>query len=183
MKKWCRWIVGLGTVAALAACAPAARGTAERLRISARDAEREAHTVAASWQRDATLRYLEGEGVAADGYVQRERGFWRLVYQAPGRADQLAVTVTPVKLEQVTRPAQSPPGIVLGDAQLAAWVDSPQVMDSVKAAGAATLLAGGDAALSLLLVPLRPPQWTVRLARGSESREWQVNAVTGAGIP
>lgn len=166
-------------------CASAAeRIPDERLRISARDALLEARTEAAAWEEGATLRYVEGEGVTAEGYVAPESGHWRFVYEAPGRADQLVVTVTPRRLERATRPRQSPPGLVLGEAALGdSWVDSPQAMAAARAAGADALLAAGSPAISMLLVPLRPPQWIVSIAAGGTTRRWRINAQTGEVIP
>jgi hypothetical protein len=169
-------------LAALTACAPAASQISpQKLRISAQDAAREARTVAVSWAEGATLRYVEGEGVTPEGYVIPGRGAWRFIYDAPERADQLVVTVTPKALEQATRPKQSPPGFAVGMAALPGqWVDSPAVLAAVRGAGGATLLTARQPAISLLLVPLRPAQWVVRIAAGNESREWRVDAGTGA---
>lgn len=169
-------------LAALTACAPAASQISpQELRISAQDAAREARTVAVSWADGAMLRYVEGEGVTPEGYILPGRGAWRFIYDAPDRADQLVVTVTPKALEQATRPRQSPPGFAVGTASLPGeWVDSPAVMAAVRRAGGEALLATKQPAISLLLVPLRPAQWVVRIAAGTESREWRVDAGTGA---
>ena len=167
----------------LAACATGGeRVPAERLRISARDAAREANTVARAWSPDAVLRFVEGEGVTPDGFVPPERGAWRLVYEAPGRTEQLVVTATPTALGEATRPPQSPPGYVLGDAALpATWVDSPAAAAAARGAdGAGDLLGRRDAAVSMLLIPLQPPQWVIRAAAGTETGEWRVDAATGA---
>jgi len=177
-----RWGATL-VVAGLAACASAGEQVpAERLRISAQDAAREANTVARAWSPDAVLRYIEGEGVTPDGYAEPRRGAWRLVYEAPGRAEQLVVTATPTALDRATRPPQTPAGYVLGDAALpATWVDSPAAAAAARAAdGAADLLGRRDAAVSMLLVPTRPPQWVIRAAAGTETGQWQVDAATGA---
>lgn len=171
-------------LAGLTGCASAASQISpQRLRLSARDALHEAHTVAVSWASAATLRYVEGEGVTPEGYVLPGRGAWRFAYDAPDRVDQLMVTVTPKTLEQVTRPRQSPPGFAVGEAALPEeWIDSPAVLAAVRAAGAATLLSASAPAISLLLVPLRPAQWVVRIAAGQEAREWRVDAGTGVVI-
>src|SRR5690606_21041496 len=166
----------------LAACATGGESVpAERLRITAQDAAREANTVARAWSPDAVLRYIEGEGVTADGYVEPRRGAWRLVYEAPGRAEQLVVTATPTALDEATRPPQTPAGYVLGDAALpATWVDSPAAATAARAAdGADALLGRRDAAVSMLLVPVRPPQWVIRAAAGTETGQWRVDAATG----
>lgn len=176
-------LLGLG-LAILQACAPATGDISpERLSITADDAFQEARTVAADWAPGARLRYAEGEGLRGSGRVLPEAGYWRFVYEAPDRAEQLAVTVTPRAIEQVTRPPRSPPGFVLGDAELGAdWVDSPQALAAVRAAEDGTLLDREDAAIAMVLVPRRPPQWIVRVAAGGATREWRVNALTGAVI-
>lgn len=168
-------------LAGLAACAPAtSRIPPERLRISALDAQREARTVAVGWATGALLRYIEGEGVSPEGYVLPDRGAWRFFYDASGRADQLVVTVTPRTLDRVTRPATVPPGFDLGRAHLTEdWVDSPVVMAAVQASGGEAVLSAHEPAVSLLLLPLRPEQWVVRVAAGRESEEWRVDARTG----
>lgn len=168
----------------LTACSSAvSQVSPQRLRISAQDAAREARTVAVSWSNSAELHYIEGEGVTPEGYVLPGRGAWRFIYGAPNRADQLVVTVTPKSLEEATRPRQSPPGMALGEATLPGeWVDSPVALAAVRAAGAESLLTSLDQAISLLLVPLRPPQWVVRVAAGQESREWRVDAGTGSVV-
>jgi hypothetical protein len=165
----------------LAACASAASQISpQKLRLSAQEAGREARTVAVSWASAARLRYVEGEGLTPEGYVLPGRGAWRFVYDAPERVDQLVVTVTPKALEQATRPPQSPAGFALGEAALTGeWIDSPAVLAAVRAAGAAPLLSAAEPAISLLLVPLRPPQWVVRIAAGQESGSWRVDASTG----
>lgn len=181
-----RAVAGVAAALVVAGCASAGeRVPAERLRISARDAAREANTVARAWSPDAVLRFVEGEGVTPDGYVEPERGAWRLVYEAPGRAEQLVVTAAPTSLEQARRPPQSPPGYVLEDAALpAGWIDSPQAAAAARAAnGDGGLLQRRDAAVSMLLVPLRPPQWVIRAAANGESGQWRVDASTGAVLP
>lgn len=169
----------IAVLAGVAACAPAvSQIPPERLRISAQDAVREARTVAVSWARGASLRYVEGEGVTPEGYVLPNKGAWRFVYEASNRADQLVVTVTPKRLDQTTRPRQAPAGYAIGDAALPEeWIDSPAVLARVRERGGATLLGAAEPAISLLLVPLRPPQWVVRVAVGAESREWRVEAL------
>lgn len=167
----------------ITACASASSIPPERLRISAQDAAREARTTAVSWTPEAVLRYVEGEGVTPEGYVLPGRGSWRFVYEAPGRADQLVVTVTPKALERATRPKQSPPGFVLGAEMLPAeWIDSPAALAAVRSAGGAQLLSAREAAISMVLVPLRPAQWVVRIAAGKEAKEWRVDAHTGKVI-
>jgi len=173
------WLVSV--LAGVVACAPASSQISpQRLRISAQDAAREARTVAVGWAQGAALRYVEGEGVTPEGYILPGRGAWRFVYEASNRADQLVVTVTPRTLEQATRPRQTPAGYVLGDAVLTGdWIDSPAALVAARDGGGATLLAGQEPAIYLLLVPLSPPQWVVRVAVGAESREWRVNARSG----
>jgi hypothetical protein len=171
-------------LAGLTACASAASQISpQRLRISAQDAAREARAAAVTWASAAALRYVEGEGITPEGYVLPGRGAWRFIYEAADRADQLVVTVTPKALEQATRPRQSPPGFAVGEATLPGeWIDSPAALAAVRSAGAESLLASPEPAISLLLVPLRPPQWVVRIAAGRESREWRVDARTGAVV-
>lgn len=174
------------TFLALAGCATAGEQVpAERLRISARDAAREANTVARAWAPDAALRFLEGEGVTPDGYVEPGRGAWRVVYEAPGRAEQLVVTATPTALEHATRPPQPPAGYVLEDGALpSAWVDSPQAAAAARqAGGAGGPLARRDAAVSMLLAPLRPPQWVIRAVADGQAGQWRVDAASGAVLP
>jgi len=153
------WTVALPV--ALAACAPG-RVEPELLRITAHDAAREARLVAVGWA------------------VPPGRGAWRFIYEAADRADQLVVTITPEDVEQTTRPRQSPPGFVLGDAPLPEeWIDAPAALAAARAAGAEPFLAASDAAITLLLLPLRPPQWVVRVAAGGQSRQWRVDARSG----
>jgi hypothetical protein len=178
-----RYTLALLLVGVTGCASAASQISPEKLRLSARDASREAHTVAVSWDDAASLRYAEGEGVTPEGYVLPGRGSWRFVYDAPDRADQLVVTVTPKALDKATRPRQSPPGFAVGEATLPSeWIDSPQLLAVVRESGGATLLAAQAPAISLLLVPLRPAQWVVQIAAGNESREWRVNAESGAVI-
>ncbi|HEY8470159.1 MAG TPA: hypothetical protein VIL18_10980 [Longimicrobiales bacterium] len=180
-----RWAATL-VAAALAGCATAGEPVRpERLRISAQDAAREANTVARAWAPDAALRFLEGEGVTPDGYVEPGRGAWRVVYEAPGRAEQLVVTATPTGLERATRPPQSPAGYVLEDGTLPpAWVDSPQAAAAARqASGARGPLGRRDAAVSMLLVPLQPPQWVIRAVADGQAGQWRVDAASGAVLP
>ncbi|HEX7049270.1 MAG TPA: hypothetical protein VF188_03575 [Longimicrobiales bacterium] len=172
-------------VAALAGCASGGRGGGDDLRVSAGDAAREAWTVARTWAEDPALRYVEGEGVTWEGTVPSEGGTWRFIYGAPERPEQLVVTVTPRTLERATRPPQSPPGFAVGDASLGGeWVDSRAVLAAVRAAGGEALRSGdGGAAISMLLVPLRPPQWVVRVVTEAGERRWRVNAETGEVLP
>jgi hypothetical protein len=171
------WTVALPV--ALAACAPG-RVEPELLRITAHDAAREARLVAVGWAEAPVLRYVEGEGVTPAGAVPPGRGAWRFIYEAADRADQLVVTITPEDVEQTTRPRQSPPGFVLGDAPLPEeWIDAPAALAAARAAGAEPFLAASDAAITLLLLPLRPPQWVVRVAAGGQSRQWRVDARSG----
>jgi hypothetical protein len=174
------WLITI--LAGLSACASAASQISpQKLRISAQDAAREARTVAVSWASAASLRYVEGEGVTPEGYVLPGRGAWRFIYDAPERVDQLVVTVTPKALEQATRPRQSPPGFALGEAALPGeWIDSPAALAAARAAGAAPHLTAAEPAISLLLVPLQPAQWVVRIAAGRESGEWRIDARSGA---
>src|SRR5690606_33304051 len=122
--------IGVAAFLALAACATAGeRVPPEGLRISAREAEQTAYTRAVTWASDAVLRYVEGEVVAADGYVLPGQGAWRFIYGSAGREDELVVTVTPTTIEQEARPRQSPPGFALGDAALDdGWIDSPRAL-------------------------------------------------------
>lgn len=177
--------IGIGlTLTLLHACGPAAGDISpERLSITAGDALREAETAAAGWADDARLRYVEGEGVRGSGRVLPGRGYWRFVYSTPARAEQLAVTVTPRAIEDVTRPPRSPAGFSIDDAAVGAdWVDAPQVLTAVRASRGGTIIDRSDAAISMLLVPGRPPQWVVRVAADGETRQWRVNARTGAVI-
>lgn len=170
-------------VSVLAACAPATEGVPpERLRISARDAAREAGTVAAAWADSTDLRYIEGDGVTPDGYVLPGAGAWRLVYDSPGREEQLVVTVTPRELTDTLRAPLSPPGFVLGDAALEpGWIDSPAALAAVRATGGLDGVAS-DTTLTALLVPVRPPQWILRVAGTGDTRRWRVDATTGQVI-
>ncbi|HEY8485443.1 MAG TPA: hypothetical protein VIL13_12595 [Longimicrobiales bacterium] len=178
------WILAFGLLS-LAGCTPASeRVSPERLRISAADAAKEARTIAAGWTPDATLWYVEGEGVTPDGYVLPESGQWRLVYEAPGRADQLVVVVTPRTVDQAVRPRQPPPGFTPDRTALPEdWIDSPQALAAARAASAEAILTGPQPALSLLLAPLRPPQWVIRVAAGNQVHEWRVDARSGAVLP
>lgn len=171
----------IAILSGMTACASAASQISpQRLRISAQDAAREARTVAAGWAPGAQLRYLEGEGITPEGYVLPGRGAWRFIYEAENRADQLVVTVTPRRLEDAVRPRQGPAGVSIGGGSLPdGWIDSPRVLAAVRAAGGAELLDAGEPAISLLLAPLRPPEWVVRVAVGSTSREWRVDAGRG----
>lgn len=156
----------------------------ELLRISARDALLEARTAALGWNDDATLRWVEGEGVTPDGYVLPPAGEWRFIYEAPSSAEQLVVTVTSRTLEQVGRPRQSPPGYAIGDAVLEGeWIDSPTALAAARAAGAEALVTRPGAAIAALLVPLRPARWIIRVAAQGQTREWQVDARTGQALP
>src|SRR5690625_3517454 len=87
------------------ACGPA-KTLEDRLSITARDAAREAYTAAASLAPDAALRWVEGEGMTADGLVRPGRGEWRLVYDSPAVDEQIVVTVTPRAQERETRVPQ-----------------------------------------------------------------------------
>lgn len=175
------WVITALIPLGFAACASAPEGRgAERLSLSAEDAAREARTVVVSWADDAVLRYVEGEGVTPEGYVLRENGVWRFIYEAPGRADQLVVSITPRSVEEVTRPRQSPAGYALGDAALPdEWIDSPAALSAARRAGAESLVAAGEPAISMLLVPLRPAQWIIRIAADGQAGEWRIDARNG----
>jgi len=174
--------IGVAAFLALAACATAGeRVPPEGLRISARDAEQTAYTRAVTWASDAVLRYVEGEAVAADGYVLPGQGAWRFIYGSAGREDELVVTVTPTTIEQEARPRQSPPGFALGDAALDdGWIDSPRALAMTGAGADGSPSSRPDATVSMLLVPLRPAQWLIRGWAGGEARQWSVDARTGA---
>lgn len=169
----------LFALAAAQGCA-SAEVSPERLAITAATAAQEARTAAVSWSPLAELKWVEGEGVRSSGRVAPGGGLWRFIYESPRRTDQLVVTVTPRTMEQETRPPQGPPGFVLGGARLAVdWIDSPQALAAVTQAAGADVFAGEDVALSMLLLPLRPPQWIIRAAADGGVRQWRVNAETG----
>lgn len=162
-------------VASLAmACGPATT-LEDRLSITARDAAREAYTAAASLAPDAALRWVEGEGVTADGLVRPDRGEWRLVYDSPSGDEQIVVTVTPRTQERETRAPQSPPGFVLGNAVLPdRWIDSPTALAAIDELGE---LRGAN--LSMLLIPTPTPRWIVNASGEGWTRQWRVDAQTG----
>lgn len=167
---------------AILSCAPAtSQLSPKRLRVSALEAAREARTMAVSWDERATLEYLEGEGITPEGYILPGTGSWRFIYGAPGRAEELVVTVTPIGLERTTRPERPVPGLAAPGASLPAeWLDSPAALERVRAEGADALLREREVSVSLLLLPTRPAEWTVRIAAGGEVREWRVDAQSGA---
>lgn len=172
-------ILGLA-VATLSACAPAEIAP-ERLRISAGDGQLEARTRAVTWSSAAQLRWLEGSGVAADGFAYPGEAGWAYVYDAPDRQDQLVVTVTSRAISEETRTPQSPTGVVIGGRVLEpGWVDSTRAMQAVLDAGGEAFIAGRTPSVSMRLLPMEPPQWRVRITVNGEVREWRVHARTGA---
>jgi hypothetical protein len=158
----------------LGACASAtSRIPGEALGVSARDGYVEARSVARSWDTSARLRYVEGEGIGADGLAGPQGGLWRFHYTAPDKSDELVVEVTPLETESAERPATSPPGFVIGDNALGtSWIDSGEVVEAIVGAGGAP-----GAPLSMLLVPARPEQWLVRPA--DREGRWRIHAETG----
>ena len=162
----------------LAACGAAtSRLPAGDLAMTAGAAHLEARTDARSWDAGATLRYVEGLGITADGRAVQGAGEWRFHYTAPGKPGELLVRVTPLEMTREERAATSPPGYVLGDNALeATWVDSPAAMQAVLAARGTGAAAVGAA--ELLLVPTRPARWVVRVPAEGSGR-WVVNAETG----
>ena len=150
------------------------------LAMTARSAHLEARTDARSWSAGATLRYVEGLGITADGRAVQGTGEWRFHYTAPGQPGELMVRVTPLEMVREERAATSPPGYVLGDNALDdTWVDSPRVMEAVLAARGAGAPAVGSA--ELLLVPARPARWVVRVPAEGSTR-WVVSAETGTVV-
>lgn len=164
------------TAGALAGCGSAAGSIpSERLGITARDAFLEARSVARGWDAGARLRYVEGEGIAANGVAPAEGGQWRFHYIAPGRTGELLIRVSGLQTESEERPATSPPGYVVGENVLgASWIDSPAALGAVLQARE----GGAPGAATLLLVPTRPEQWVVRFPDVASER-WRVNAETG----
>ena len=165
----------------LAACGAATAGLPPGgLAMTARAAHLEARTDARSWDTRATLRYVEGLAITADGRAVQGTGEWRFHYTAPGKPGELMVRVTPLEMTREERAATSPPGYVLGDNALGdTWVDSPEAVQAVLAARDAG--APVVAATELLLVPTRPARWVVRVPAEGSTR-WVVNAETGTVI-
>lgn len=148
-----------GVLAALAlvATACAARGAADpaAFSLTAFAAWGEARTQARGWANDAELQYVEGASVTNQGTVQRDAGYWRFVYGADSRSQQLVVTVTPTSVDSEERTPQGPPGFVLGDRTLGTdWIDSPRVVAALPPFGAETRV-------HMFLVPTTPPRWIV----------------------
>lgn len=158
----------------LTACASAVGSIpSEALGVSAADGYVEARSVARSWDASARLRYVEGQGIGADGMADPEGGLWRFHYTAPDRSDELVVEVAPLETASAERPPTSPPGYVIGDNELGtSWIDSGEAVEAIAATGATP-----GSPLSMLLVPTRPEQWVVRPASG-EGR-WRIDAGTG----
>lgn len=165
----------------LAACGAAtSRLPAGDLAMTARSAYLEARTDARSWNAGATLRYVEGLGITADGRAVQGTGEWRFHYTAPGQPGELLVRVTPLEMVREERAATSPPGYVLGENALGeSWVDSPAAMAAV--VGARPGAAAPVTAAEMLLVPTRPARWVVRVPAEGSAR-WIVNAETGTVV-
>lgn len=171
----------LAFAVAFAGCASTGeQGVVEGLRLSAASAELEARTQALAWASEPVLRYVEGVGVRWTGYVLPDSGTWRFVYEAPGREDQLVVSVAPLGIATERRPRQYPPGLVLGDGTLEMdWIDSTTALEAIRAGTDAALPRRRDAAFSLLLIPLTPAQWIVSATADGETGRWRVDALTG----
>ena len=152
-----RMVAGLALGLALVATGCASRGTATTgtLSLTAYAAWGEARSQARGWANDAELQYVEGASVTNEGTVRSDAGYWRFVYGADSRAEQLAVTVTPTSVDTEERTPQGPPGFVLGDATLGSdWIDSPQVVEAMGSFGA-------DTRVHMYLVPTTPPRWII----------------------
>ena len=170
------WRIAVMTaVVGAASCGGAGAGYEAGLRVSARDAYREARLQALSWDSDAYLRFVEGDAISPDGYADPTGGgHWRFSFDRPRDNEQLLVSVAPADEATRTRPRQSPPGYVVGSNRLGTdWIDSPR---AAEAARAASLPA--DQAISMLLVPTSPAMWIVSLG----DRRWRVNATSGTLI-
>jgi hypothetical protein len=144
-------------LAVLGAACGSARGAidADALSLTAYAAWGEARTQARGWASDAELQYVEGASVTHQGTVRSDAGYWRFVYGADSRAQQLVVTVTPTSVDGEERTPQGPPGFVLGDATLGSdWIDSPRVIEALDEFGAETRV-------HMFLVPTTPPRWIV----------------------
>lgn len=165
--------------AGLAACGAATSAIPPgELGITARDAFLEARTIARSWEGDARLRWVEGEGVSRTGRVLPGAGGWRFHYTAPDRRQELVVTITPTAEASEESAITSPPGYIIGDNGLGSdWIDSPDVMAAV----VRDADAPAEGTASLVLVPSNPPRWLVRFEEGT--RRYAVHAVTGALLP
>lgn len=159
----------------LAACGAAVERIApEALGVSARDAYTEARSVARVWSPEARLRWVQGEGISAEGLALADGGAWQFHYTAPGETRGLVVRVLALETTSEERPPSSPPGYVIGDNALdTSWIDSRQALGAV--AGAAP----GPVAepVSMLLIPTRPEQWVVRM--GDAGERWRIHAETG----
>lgn len=158
-------------ILALTACAsssPEARRSAS-LPLTAEHARSEAGAHALAWAAEPLLRWVEGEGIGGEGAVATDEGFWRFVYEAPGRPEQLVVTVSPGAAVEALRYREDPP--VPGSAPVGlAWIDSDEALKAVSL----PVTAAGHA---MLLVPTDPPEWRI-LTRGGETL-WRVDARTG----
>ncbi len=159
----------------LVGCGSAAgRIAPDLLGVTARDAYTEARSVAHVWSPDARLRWVEGQGINAEGIALPETGAWQFHYTAPGQTRELLIRVMALETDSEERPATSPPGYIIGDNALGtAWVDSRRVMEALAASRPDSL----PATVSMLLVPTRPEQWIVRSDEGGE--RWRVHAATG----
>lgn len=157
--------IAAGCGSAVGSLAPGALG------VSARDAFIEARTTAHGWRTDSRLRWVEGQGINANGMALRDAGAWFFHFTSPGTQGELLVRITATETASEERPFSSPPGLVIGDNAVGgSWVDSRVAVQAAAAAGGEI---GGD--LRLLLVPSRPAQWHVR----SGDTTWYVHAETG----
>lgn len=167
----------IALTALLTACASAAE-VDERLSITARDAAREARTAALTVAPEATLWWIEGEDTNADGLVRSDSGLWRVVFEVPGKAEQVIVTVTPRALERETGPRRPPPiADHAGTTPGTEWIDSPAALAVV-----AAMTELPDTGLSMTLIPAPGPQWVVQVPDDG-AREWRIDARTGEVLP
>ena len=110
---------GLAAIALLlagtASCGGPALTYEAGLRVTARDAYREARLQALSWDGDAYLRFIEGESISPDGFADPTGGgYWRFSFDRPRDNEQLVVSIAPADDASRTRPRQSPPGYAVG---------------------------------------------------------------------
>jgi hypothetical protein len=174
-----RWmtVVAAGAVTAAMAGCGAAGVAAGRLGITARDAFLEGRTVAATWDAGAQLRWMEGVGISGAGVALPGGGAWRLHYTAPGRNAGLVVTVASVETGQEERSPTSPPGFVIGAAQVAEpFIDSPEALSLALAARGGPVPETATA----MLVPGQPQQWVITFP--DDARRWRIDAGTGQVI-
>lgn len=160
----------------LAACASGVPETREprTLPLTAEEARFEAGAHALTWAEEPSLRWVEGEGIGPRGDVVTEDGFWRFVYQAPGRPEQLVVTVSPGAAAEAIRHREDPPSGAAPDAEVGlVWIDSDDALAAIPSAPAAPTFA-------MLLLATEPLEWRIR-PTGGEVR-WRVNARTGEVI-